>query len=178
VSVVPRAAFVPESARHDADLDTPLAIGWGQTISQPSLVAWMTQELAVQPGHRVLEIGTGSGYQTALLLEMGADVWSLERIPELAERARATLAELGYRDRLHLRTGSGYAGWPEASPFDRIILTAAPAEVPAALIDQLADPGRLVGPTGVDVQVITTVDKRDGQIVVRPSVSVRFVPMV
>ena len=174
---VPRAEFVPAARRHEATDDTPLPIGHGQTISQPYIVAWMTQELDVPPGARVLEIGTGSGYQTAILAELGADVYSLELIPELADQARATLERLGYGPRVHLRIGSGYEGWPDAAPFDRILLTASPPELPAVLIDQLRDPGRLVAPVGTDWQRIVIVDKVDGRIRQRESIPVRFVPM-
>ena len=177
MAAVPRAEFVPAALRHEATDDTPLPIGHGQTISQPYIVAWMTQELDVQPGARVLEIGTGSGYQTAILAELGADVYSLELIPELADQARATLERLGYGARVHLRTGSGYGGWPEAVPFDRILLTASPPELPAVLIDQLGDPGRLVAPVGTDWQRIVIVDKADGRTRQRESIPVRFVPM-
>jgi protein-L-isoaspartate(D-aspartate) O-methyltransferase len=173
---VPRELFVPEDARVHSYADAPLAIGFGQTISQPYIVAWMTQELAVTPGTKVLEIGTGSGYQTAVLAELGAEVWSIELIPELAERARATLEPLGYQQ-LHLRAGSGYAGWPEAAPFDRILLTAAPPEMPQALLDQLAEGGRLVAPVGTDWQVIVIAERHEGRIRMRESIPVRFVPM-
>jgi protein-L-isoaspartate(D-aspartate) O-methyltransferase len=177
MAAVPRAEFVPAGHRHAATEDSPLPIGFGQTISQPYIVAWMTQELDVQPGARVLEIGTGSGYQTAILAELGAEVFSLEIVPELAAQARATLERLGYAERVHLRTGSGYVGWPDASPFDRIILTASPPELPQLLSDQLADPGRLVAPVGTDWQHIVTIEKKDGTISQRSSIPVRFVPM-
>jgi len=137
----------------------------------------MTQTLDVGPGTRVLEVGTGSGYQTAVLAELGAAVYSIEIIPPLADQARATLERLGYAARVHLRVGSGYAGWPDAAPFDRILLTAAPPEIPEPLIAQLADPGRLVAPVGVEWQVIVIVDKREGRISRKESIAVRFVPM-
>jgi protein-L-isoaspartate(D-aspartate) O-methyltransferase len=174
---VPREAFVLPEARAVAYADTPLAIGFGQTISQPYIVAWMTETLNVGPDTRVLEVGTGSGYQTAVLAEMGAEVWSLEVVPELAGRATRTLAALGY-DRVHLRTASGYAGWPDAAPFDRIILTAAPTDVPPALLDQLADGGRLVAPVGtIDAQHIVIIDRHGGGISRHDSMGVQFVVM-
>ena len=178
MAAVPRAEFVPPEYQHEARGDYPLPIGHGQTISQPYVVAWMTQELGLDPGMRVLEVGTGSGYQTAILAAIGAEVYSVEIVPELADRARATLTRLGYADRVHLRLGSGYDGWPEAAPFDRILLTASPPEIPAALLDQLGDPGRLLGPAGVDWQTIVVVDKRGGEITRRQTLPVRFVPMV
>jgi len=177
MSAVPRVEFVPAEYRREATDDTPLPIGHGQTISQPYIVAWMTQTLEVGPGTRVLEVGTGSGYQTAILAELGADVYSIEIIAPLAEQARATLERLGYAARVHLRVGSGYDGWPDAAPFDRILLTAAPPEIPEALITQLGDPGRLVAPVGVEWQNIVIVDKRDGRTTRRESIAVRFVPM-
>ena len=177
MTAVPRAEFVPESSRHEATDDTPLPIGHGQTISQPYIVAWMTQTLEVGPGTRVLEVGTGSGYQTAILAELGAEVYSIEIVAPLAEQARATLERLGYAARVHLRVGSGYDGWPDAAPFDRILLTAAPPQIPEALIAQLGDPGRLVAPVGVEWQIIVIVDKRDGRTTRRESIAVRFVPM-
>jgi protein-L-isoaspartate(D-aspartate) O-methyltransferase len=174
---VPREAFVPPEAQGVAYADAPLAIGFGQTISQPYIVAWMTETLDVGPDARVLEIGTGSGYQTAILAEMGAEVWSLEVVPELAERSAETLAALGY-DHVHLRAASGYAGWPDAAPFDRIILTAAPPDVPPALVDQLADVGRLVAPVGkMWDQHIVIIDKRGDEVWRHDSIGVQFVLM-
>jgi protein-L-isoaspartate(D-aspartate) O-methyltransferase len=173
---VPRHEFVPEEYRYAAYADEPLPIGFGQTISQPYIVAWMTQELDVAAGARVLEVGTGCGYQTAVLAELGAEVYSVEISPELADQAERTLTRLGYTG-LHLRHGSGYEGWPEAAPFDRILLTAAPPEVPQLLIDELSNGGRLLGPVGTDFQMVEIVDKRDGRISQRSSIPVRFVPM-
>ena len=173
---VPREAFVPAAQRPDAYADAPLSIGWGQTISQPFIVAWMSQELDVRAGMKVLEVGTGSGYQTAILAELGGDVYSVEIVPELAARAQTTLRTLGY-DAVHLRVASGYDGWLDAAPFDRILLTAAPPAVPAALVDQLADNGRLLGPVGEDWQVLTIVERRGGDVVTSQSLEVRFVPM-
>lgn len=177
MTAVPRHEFVPPEYREEAYADGPLPIGFGQTISQPYIVAWMTQELGVAAGSRVLEVGTGCGYQTAVLSELGADVYSVEVVRELADIARTTLTRLGY-PHIHLRHGSGYDGWPEAAPFDRILLTAAPPEIPAVLISELADGGRLVGPIGADVQVIEIIDKRGGRTIRRTSIPVRFVPMV
>jgi protein-L-isoaspartate(D-aspartate) O-methyltransferase len=173
---VPRHEFVPEEYRYAAYADEPLPIGHGQTISQPYIVAWMTQELDVTAGARVLEVGTGCGYQTAILAELGADVYSVEISRELADQAKRTLSRLGYAG-LHLRHGSGYEGWPDAAPFDRILLTAAPPEVPQRLIDELAEGGRLLGPVGTEFQMVEIVDKREGRIHRRATIPVRFVPM-
>ena len=173
----PREAFVAPHLRHEATADRPLPIGFGQTISQPYIVAWMTQELRLNPNARVLEIGTGSGYQAAILAELGAEIFSIEIVPELAERARQTLASLGYT-RVHIRIGSGYEGWPEEAPFDRILLTASPPEIPQTLIDQLADGGRLLGPVGVDSQLLVVIERRGSVIARRESLPVMFVPMV
>lgn len=177
---VPRERFVPTDNRHLADADGPLPIGFKQTISQPYIVAFMTELLDVRPEHRVLEIGTGSGYQTAVLATLTDEVHSLEIVPELAVRARETLAELGY-DSVTVRHGNGYAGWPERAPFDRIILTAAPPQVPEALLDQLAPRGRLVAPVGRTSEaqelILVTKDAR-GNIRRERRMGVRFVPMV
>jgi protein-L-isoaspartate(D-aspartate) O-methyltransferase len=177
MTAVPREAFVPPAETRDAYEDTPLPIGHGQTISQPYIVAWMTQELGIEPGSRVLEIGTGSGYQTAILAAMGAEVYSLEIIAQLSARAGETLARLGFHH-VHLRVGSGYDGWTEAAPFDRILVTAAPPRVPAALTDQLAAGGRLIVPVGEHEQLITVIDRIHGELRTRVSIAVRFVPMV
>ena len=177
MAAVPRTEFVLEEYRREATEDSPLPIGFGQTISQPYIVAWMTQELDVHPGHRVLEIGTGSGYQTAILAELGTEVYSLEIIPELSARAQETLNRLAYGPRVHLRVASGYDGWTDAAPFDRILLTAAPPEVPARLIEQLADPGILVAPVGTDWQNIVIIRRDGGKLTRQESIAVRFVPM-
>ena len=177
MAAVPRDVFVPAEHRLDATADRPLPIGFGQTISQPYIVAWMTQELRVTPDVRVLEIGTGSGYQTAILAELGAEVFSVEIVPELADRARQTVTSLGYT-RVHIRVASGYDGWADEAPFDRILLTASPPEMPQVLIDQLADGGRLIGPVGVDAQVLVVIDRRGSRIDRRESLPVMFVPMV
>jgi protein-L-isoaspartate(D-aspartate) O-methyltransferase len=178
MAAVPREAFVLPDDRASAYEDGPLAIGFGQTISQPYVVALMTQELDVPPGARVLEVGTGSGYQTAVLAAIGAEVYSLEIIPELSERAAAVLARAGYADRVHLRVGTGYDGWREAAPFDRIIVTAAPPVLPAALVDQLADGGRLIAPIGTEDQRLVIIERAGNDLRSRQSIPVRFVRMV
>ena len=139
---VPRESFIPDDLRHEAHRDCPVPIGHGQTISQPYIVGYMTEALRLEPHHRVLEIGTGCGYQTAVLAELAAEVYSIELIPELADRAREALEGMGYGN-VTIRTGDGYHGWPERAPFDRIIGAAAAPHVPAALVDQLADGGLL-----------------------------------
>jgi protein-L-isoaspartate(D-aspartate) O-methyltransferase len=157
--------------------DRPLPIGQGQTISQPYIVAYMTDALGVRESHRVLEIGTGSGYQAAILGELAREVYTIEIVPELAQRAAATLRGLGYSN-VRVRAGDGYAGWPEESPFDRIIVTAAPEQIPQPLIDQLAVGGRLVVPVGAQggAQWITIVEKTERGIVQRRTIPVAFVP--
>lgn len=177
---VPRHRFVPKELAARAYADRPLPIGKGQTISQPYIVAYMTEQLGVKPSDRVLEIGTGSGYQAAVLAELAAQVYSIEIVAELSRRAAAVLCELGY-DNVHLRIGDGWAGWSEAAPFDRIILTAAPGQVPQPLIDQLAFGGRLIAPLTdrpSGNQWIWLLDKdADGRITKRRMLAVRFVPM-
>jgi protein-L-isoaspartate(D-aspartate) O-methyltransferase len=143
----PRWKFVPEDHKNRAFEDNPLPIGYGQTISQPYIVAYMTEALLLKSDDRVLEIGTGSGYQAAVLAEIAAEVYTIEIIPELGERAEGALNELGY-DNIHVMVGDGYKGWPEHAPFDAIILTCAPDHIPEPLLDQLADGGRLVIPVG------------------------------
>lgn len=147
---VPRHVFVPETYQDEAYADHPLPIGHGQTISQPYIVAWMTELLEVQAGEKVLEIGTGSGYQAAVLAELeGVEVYSIEIIPELAEDARVDLRSLGYDDdEVHLKQGDGYYGWEEHAPFDAIVVTAAPDHLPQPLVRQLADGGQIVIPIG------------------------------
>jgi len=177
---VRRERFVPEPVRTYAASDTPLPIGFDQTISQPYIVAYMTEILELDRDHRVLEIGTGSGYQAAVLATLCDHVYSIEIVPELAERSAKILQELDYRN-VSVRLGDGYLGWPEHAPFDRIILTAAPPELPQALVDQLAPQGRLVAPVGrnPDAQkiVLVTKDAR-GNVRRRNQLPVRFVPMV
>jgi protein-L-isoaspartate(D-aspartate) O-methyltransferase len=174
---VPRHLFVPPAIQSRAYEDTPLPIGLGQTISQPFIVAYMTEALHVAPEHTVLEIGTGSGYQAAVLAELAREVYTIEIVPELADRARRTLAETGHRN-VHVRTGNGYLGWPEHAPFPRIIVTAAPDEIPQALIDQLAVGGTMVVPVGTVFQEMTIVTKSAKGVAQKRTMPVRFVPMV
>ena len=181
MEAVPRDRYVPVDQRRHAGEDTALPIECAQTISQPSLVAYMTDQLALEPTSRVLEIGTGSGYQTAILAEIAAEIFTVERIPELAELGHARLREMGYRN-VHFRTGDGALGWPEEAPFDAIIVTAAPERMPRALVDQLRAGGRLVAPIGSigeDNQVLVLVEKdRDGAVSQRELGAVRFVPLI
>ena len=175
---VPRHLFVPEPARNLAYADHPLAIGHGQTISQPFMVAAMTEHLAIEPDDKVLEIGTGSGYQAAVLAELAGHVYTIEIVAPLGERAREALAEYG-RENVTVRIGDGFRGWPEHAPFDAIMVTAAPEEIPPALIDQLKPGGRLVIPVGPrhGRQYLTLVDKKpDGTVRKQKVMAVRFVP--
>lgn len=177
---VPRERFVPESERRNAYADRPLPIGEGQTISQPYIVALMSSLARIEPGHRVLEIGTGSGYQAAVLAELGAEVWSIELLPRIAARAETVLHATGYEG-IRLRVGDGYLGWPEAAPFDRIVVTAAPPEIPEALLDQLATGGRLVAPVGSDPwsqRLLVASRTEDGALEVTDHGGVAFVPLV
>ena len=177
LSKVPRHLFVPAPLRDRAYDDAPLPIGLGQTISQPYIVAYMTEELALSPDHRVLEVGTGSGYQAAVLAELAKQVYSIELLPELANGAREVLKTLGYQN-VEVRTGDGYKGWPEHAPFDRIIVTAAPEQVPQALVEQLGDGGRMVVPVGGADQSIRILTRRGARENERVTIPVRFVPMV
>jgi protein-L-isoaspartate(D-aspartate) O-methyltransferase len=174
---VPRHRFVPQDLAAFAYDDRPLAIGRGQTISQPYIVAYMSELLAAAPHHRVLEVGTGSGYQAAVLAKLAKEVFTIEIVPELARKAAQTLKELGFTN-VHVREGDGYAGWPEHAPFDRIMVTAAPEKIPQPLIDQLAAGGRLVIPVGEqhDTQWMTVVDKTANGVVQRKTIPVAFVP--
>jgi protein-L-isoaspartate(D-aspartate) O-methyltransferase len=174
---VPRHLFVPPGEQRRAYEDRPLPIGEGQTISQPYIVAYMTEALRLSRDQTVLEIGTGSGYQAAVLAELVREVYSIEIIPELAERARRSLAAAGYRN-VQVRTGNGYLGWPERAPFPRIIVTAAPPEIPPALVDQLAIGGIMVLPVGRLFQEMTIVTKTDRGVTETTTIPVRFVPMV
>ena len=173
---VPRHRFVPEDLSARAYDDRPLPIGYRQTISQPYVVAYMTQALQLAPDARVLEIGTGSGYQTAVLAELAATVHSIEIVPPLASRATAALAEMGY-DNVHVREGDGYAGWPEAAPFDAIMVTAAPDHVPQPLVDQLAVGGRMIVPVGEHRQTLTVLTRTDEGVTEEAALPVLFVPM-
>jgi protein-L-isoaspartate(D-aspartate) O-methyltransferase len=174
---VPRHLFVPVEERPSAYDDRPLLIGRGQTISQPYIVAYMTEALQVEPSHTVLEIGTGSGYQAAVLAEIVKQVYSIEIVPDLAEGARRSLAEAGYRN-VEVRTGNGYLGWPERAPFARIIVTAAPPEIPQALVDQLAVGGVMVVPVGTSFQELVVITRTPEGITEKRTIEVRFVPMV
>lgn len=173
---VPRHRFVPPAEAHLAYADHPLPIGFEQTISQPYIVGYMSEAAELTPQKKVLEIGTGSGYQAAILGELAREVYTIEIIPELAERARNTLAELGYRN-VHVRAGNGYLGWPEQAPFDAIVVTAAPDEVPQPLIDQLAVNGKMVIPVGTGEQEMLVITKTPAGVVQRRTMPVRFVPM-
>ncbi|TDI12008.1 MAG: protein-L-isoaspartate(D-aspartate) O-methyltransferase [Acidobacteria bacterium] len=173
---VPRHLFVPEALRPHAYEDRPLPIGLGQTISQPYIVALMTALADVGPGDRVLEIGTGSGYQAAVLSVLAHRVYSIEILEELSLRAQKVLHETG-RDNIEFRVGDGYRGWPEAAPFDAIVVTAAPPHVPQPLVEQLAQGGRLVIPVGTAYQELLVLEKTAGGLVRRRSIPVRFVPM-
>jgi protein-L-isoaspartate(D-aspartate) O-methyltransferase len=174
---VPRHRFVPEAYRARAFEDGPLPIGSGQTISQPYVVASMTEQLALEPGDRVLEIGTGSGYQAAVLARLVAQVYTIEIVPELAARAKETLAALGIAN-VAVFTGDGYLGLPEHAPFDAILLTAAPREVPQPLVDQLALGARLVAPIGGFDQELRVLERTKEGIATRILYPVRFVPFV
>lgn len=174
---VPRHLFVPERLRSSAYDDCPLPIGSGQTISQPYIVALMTELLKPDSADIVLEVGSGSGYQAAVLAEIVDSVYSIEIICELQERADSTLKSLGCSN-VHTRCGDGYDGWPEAGPFDGIIVTAAPEKVPRPLLEQLKDGGRLVIPVGGDIyQYLEVYTRKDDKFIKERSVAVRFVPM-
>ncbi len=175
---VPRHLFMPASVRQYAYIDSPVPIGQGQTISQPYIVGLMTQTVDPKPGDRALEVGTGSGYQAAVLGELVQEVYTIEIIPALAERAEKTLSEWGY-DNVEVRQGDGYQGWPEQAPFDIILVTAAPEVIPQPLIDQLAEGGRLVVPVGAqgEIQTLTLLTKEQGEVKRTYITDVRFVPM-
>jgi protein-L-isoaspartate(D-aspartate) O-methyltransferase len=176
----PRHEFMPNEVRKFAYEDRPVPIGYGQTISQPSLVAFMTETLDLSKDHRVLEIGTGSGYQAAVLSSLAREVYTIEIVPPLARSSAETLKRLGYRN-VFPREGNGYGGWPEKAPFDRIVLTAAPPEIPQVLVDQLKPGGKLLAPVGRTVleQELTLLEKsKSGKVSKRSVLPVRFVPMV
>ena len=176
---VKRHVFVPERYRAHAYNDHPLPIGKGQTISQPYIVAFMTEALALKPKDRVLEIGTGSGYQAAILAELVDEVYTVEIVGELAKRAKQTLEKLGYRN-IHVKTGDGYKGWPEKAPFDAVIVTCAPEKIPRPLVQQLKEGGRMIIPVGKagSIQRLVKLTKKDGKIKKHEEMLVRFVPMV
>ena len=174
---VPRHRFVPPGLESQAYDDNPLPIGDGQTISQPYIVAYMTQVLEPAKSDRVLEIGTGSGYQAAVLAELVKEVYTIEIVPSLAEQSSALLKSLGYAN-VRARHGDGYAGWPDAAPFDKIIVTAAPEQIPQALVDQLAVGGLMAVPVGRDFQTMTVLRKTPDGVVKRETIAVRFVPMI
>lgn len=173
---VPRHRFVPARVRHLSYDDHPLPIGYEQTISQPYIVAYMTEAADISPRDKVLEIGTGSGYQAAILGEVAREVYTIEIVPELAASASKTLAELGYTN-VHAKAGNGYLGWPEQAPFDAILVTAAPDQVPQALVDQLALGGRMVVPVGEFDQNMMIIEKTRNGVITRQTIPVRFVPM-
>ncbi|MBE0408571.1 MAG: protein-L-isoaspartate(D-aspartate) O-methyltransferase [Anaerolineales bacterium] len=176
--IVKRHLFVPTEYLNQAYADHPLPIGHGQTISQPYIVALMTEVVQIKPGYRVLEIGTGSGYQAAILAEMGAEVFTVEIIPELAESAENNIDALGYKN-VNIRAGDGYFGWEEFAPFDAIVVTAAPDHLPQPLADQLAEGGRMVIPIGPigSVQTLWLFEKVEGELKATNLGGVRFVPL-
>jgi len=174
---IPRHQFVPDIHRRRAYADEPLPIGFGQTISQPFIVAGMTEALELRGGERVLEIGTGSGYQTAVLAELCAEVFTVETIAALSETARTTLDGLGYKN-IRYRVGDGSFGWKEFAPFDGILAAAAPAEVPPALREQLKQGGRLILPVGLEFQELVLVTRGERGFEDRRLYPVRFVPLI
>jgi protein-L-isoaspartate(D-aspartate) O-methyltransferase len=175
---IERHKFIPENLRNTAYADFPLPIGEGQTISQPYIVALMTECLDLTGKEKVLEIGTGSGYQTAILAELAGEVYSIERFESLAERAQTILGDLGYKN-IKIKVGDGTLGWEEARPFDRIIITAASPKVPLPLIDQLTDNGKLILPLGESFsQVLTLVEKKDGKLKSIDVCGCVFVPLI
>jgi len=176
---VPRHLFIPENMQGNAYDDTPLPIGSGQTISQPYIVAYMTEQLEPLSGMKVLEIGAGSGYQAAVLAHLGCDVYTIELLEEHADRASQTLAACGY-DNVTVKNGNGYMGWPEEAPFDAVIVTAAPDYIPSSLIEQLKDGGRMIIPVGgaYDVQYLKLIIKNEKNYTAKELLPVRFVPMV
>ena len=174
---VPRHEFLPLRLREEAYGDYPLPIGYGQTISQPYIVAFMTEAIRPQPGEKILEIGAGSGYQAAVLEQMGAEVYTIEIVEPLAEMARQTLERLGYKN-AHVRHGDGYRGWPEHAPFDAIVVTCAPDKIPPDLVAQLKDGGRMIVPVGGGVEQELVLLRKNGKQIEKQSVlPVRFVPM-
>jgi protein-L-isoaspartate(D-aspartate) O-methyltransferase len=173
---IPRHMFVPEDLRESAYGDNPIPIGMDQTISQPYIVALMTELLRLKEKEKVLEVGTGSGYQTAILAEMGCEVYTVEILEPLLQKARKALESLGY-DNIRYRTGDGYKGWEEFSPFDAIIVTAAPDHIPQPLIDQLKINGRMIIPVGDLYQELVLIKKKEKGVDMKTITPVRFVPM-
>lgn len=179
LAAVPRHLFVPGEVRDQAYENIPLPIGYQQTISQPFIVGFMTEVLELRPEHRVLEIGTGSGYQAAVLAHLVDTVFSVETIPELAHTAQTRLRTQGYQN-VHVRIGNGWHGWPENAPYDRVIVTAAASRIPEALMEQLVLGGRMVVPVGLPEQIqslMLAVKTGEGSVETRRLLSVRFVPM-
>ncbi len=174
---VPRHMFVPETLQSSAYDDNPLPIGEGQTISQPYMVALMTALLGLKGSEKVLEIGTGSGYQTAVLSMTAKEVYTVEVVPRLAQKAAKLLRDLGYNN-INIKTGDGYLGWPEHSPYNGIIATAAPDEIPPHLVEQLAEGGRMVLPVGSAHQELMLLEKVNDEVIQHNILPVRFVPMV
>ena len=176
---VPRHLFVPDGYLSSAYADYPLPVGEGQTISQPYIVAFMTESLDLKPDDRVLEIGTGSGYQAAILAEIVHEVYTIEIIESLGERARTLLGKMGYEN-IFVKIGDGYKGWPDEAPFDAIIVTCAPEDIPPALIEQLKEGGRMIIPVGSvgGVQELIRVVKKGDRIKTEDVLPVRFVPMI
>lgn len=175
--LVPRHEFLPQRLRDEAYGDYPLPIGYGQTISQPYVVAFMTEAIAPRNGEKILEVGTGSGYQAAVLAQMGAEVYTIEIVEPLSEMARQTLERLGYKN-AHVRHGDGYRGWPEHAPFDAIIVTCAPDEIPPELVAQLRNGGRMIIPVGSGLEQDLVLLRKHGDKVEKQTVlPVRFVPM-
>jgi protein-L-isoaspartate(D-aspartate) O-methyltransferase len=174
---VPRHEFLPLRLREEAYMDYPLPIGHGQTISQPFIVAFMTDVIRPQPGEKILEIGAGSGYQAAILAQMGAEVYTIEIVEPLAEMARQTLERLGYK-KARVKHGDGFHGWPEHAPFDAIVVTCAPDKIPPALVEQLRDGGRMIIPVGGGMDQELVLLRKQGDNIEKQSVlPVRFVPM-
>jgi protein-L-isoaspartate(D-aspartate) O-methyltransferase len=174
---VAREEFVPPNSRTESYEDGPLQIGYGQTISQPYIVAFMTEQLQPKRNDRVLEVGTGSGYQAAILAELVAEVYTIEIIEPLAKNSEATLQRLGYKN-VHVKAGDGYKGWPEHAPFDAVTVTCAPDHIPQPLVDQLKDGGRMIIPVGgFGDQELYLLEKKNGEMQRRAVLPVRFVPM-